>query len=275
MWTQGTFRTRRSTSAGFTLIELLVVIAIIAVLAAILLPIFTMAREAGRRGKCISNLRQIATGIALYIDDYQGYFPSAGKGLYPAPPPFTDYPYSFWMPMIHRYHKAKDMFRCPSALVKEPYAFPGNRVTALKKTYSAANYGINEYLIFADWGPWVKQSVIPSPSKTLLVSDCSWVLIMDWTTMVGPDGVRLPQGMLRAKYANTPASAFEANWMGDISLFQPRHSDTVQIAFVDLHVKAVKFNQFAYEGPASVPDPAQLVKAREFPVIYPAATPYW
>jgi prepilin-type N-terminal cleavage/methylation domain-containing protein/prepilin-type processing-associated H-X9-DG protein len=63
---------------GFTLIELLVVIAIIAILAAILFPVFARAREMARRTSCTSNLKQIATGMLMYAQDYDERFP-AGK----------------------------------------------------------------------------------------------------------------------------------------------------------------------------------------------------
>src|SRR6478735_4043026 len=55
---------------GFTLIELLVVIAIIAILAAILFPVFAQAREAARQSTCISNLKQLGTALSMYSSDY-------------------------------------------------------------------------------------------------------------------------------------------------------------------------------------------------------------
>jgi prepilin-type N-terminal cleavage/methylation domain-containing protein len=64
--------------AGFTLIELLVVIAIIAILAAVLFPVFARAREQARMTVCMGNVRQLGNAFKMYLDDYEGYFPSIG-----------------------------------------------------------------------------------------------------------------------------------------------------------------------------------------------------
>lgn len=66
---------------GFTLIELLVVIGIIAVLAAILFPVLSQAREAGRKTTCLSNLRQIGSAVSLYLQDYDECFPNNGDPM--------------------------------------------------------------------------------------------------------------------------------------------------------------------------------------------------
>jgi prepilin-type N-terminal cleavage/methylation domain-containing protein/prepilin-type processing-associated H-X9-DG protein len=69
----------RTVSFGFTLIELLVVIAIIALLAAILFPVFARARENARRASCMSNMKQLGLGFAQYIQDYDERYPYAGQ----------------------------------------------------------------------------------------------------------------------------------------------------------------------------------------------------
>ena len=63
---------------GFTLIELLVVIAIIAILAAILFPVFAQAREKARQTQCLSNIKQIGTGLMIYLSDYDEHIPTCG-----------------------------------------------------------------------------------------------------------------------------------------------------------------------------------------------------
>ena len=72
---------------GFTLIELLVVIAIIAILAAILFPVFAKAREKSRQTSCLSNLKQLALAMAQYAQDYDEVLPRTNN-VCPSGPPY-------------------------------------------------------------------------------------------------------------------------------------------------------------------------------------------
>jgi prepilin-type N-terminal cleavage/methylation domain-containing protein/prepilin-type processing-associated H-X9-DG protein len=98
-------------SAGFTLIELLVVIAIIAMLAAILFPVFSRAREQARAISCASNLRQIGTAFSMYSSDMGGAYPIAGGAITWKDDGVGELG---WMQQLHPYTKNKQIFKCPS-----------------------------------------------------------------------------------------------------------------------------------------------------------------
>jgi prepilin-type N-terminal cleavage/methylation domain-containing protein/prepilin-type processing-associated H-X9-DG protein len=103
-------KTRRE--RGFTLIELLVVIAIIAILAAILFPVFARARESARRTGCLSNMKQVTTGIMMYSQDYDETMPYQQDG------DICDYgksPHAVWINSTMPYVKNKQVYYCPSA----------------------------------------------------------------------------------------------------------------------------------------------------------------
>src|SRR5437588_2868430 len=102
---------------GFTLIELLVVIAIIAILAAILFPVFARAREQARKSVCSSNLRQVSMGLQMYMEDYDEHFPTLSHGCnYTVDKPFGDVHVAFyhWAVMVQPYVKSTAVFKCPS-----------------------------------------------------------------------------------------------------------------------------------------------------------------
>ena len=146
---------------GFTLIELLVVIAIIAILAAILFPVFARAREKARQTSCLSNLKQLALAYQMYAQDYDER--CAGLYIYTATSTYRVYCgnsglYIYWMDMLYPYVMNKQVFRCPS--VSNPTRYWGG----YGWNYSAG-YVLN-YPDHARTGPWyegVKLAEIEHP----------------------------------------------------------------------------------------------------------------
>ena len=129
---------RSDPQRGFTLIELLVVIAIIAILAAILFPVFAQARDKARQAACLSNLRQIGSGLAMYVQDYDEHLPNccregrawawlgtdlmgacAQDGITKATPKDTylspeQTPPRYVQELLHAYVKNAQIWFCPS-----------------------------------------------------------------------------------------------------------------------------------------------------------------
>jgi prepilin-type N-terminal cleavage/methylation domain-containing protein/prepilin-type processing-associated H-X9-DG protein len=113
----------RSRSEGFTLIELLVVIAIIAILAAILFPVFAQAREKARASACLSNMKQVGLALSMYVNDYDEMYPNhqdADQFMNPAAPPN-------WGRALQPYMKNIKVLTCPTARI-----WPGQAAAAAK-----------------------------------------------------------------------------------------------------------------------------------------------
>ena len=112
---------------GFTLIELLVVIAIIAILAAMLFPVFALARESARKIQCLSNVKNIAMAVEMYFTDYDrfppaetdanvnAWFDNCGGDTRPGCCSTQANPYLRWPVIFDEYVKNRDIWRCPSA----------------------------------------------------------------------------------------------------------------------------------------------------------------
>jgi len=107
---------RRSKPQGFTLIELLVVIAIIAILAAILFPVFQKVRENARRTSCLSNEKQLGLGFTQYVQDSNEKFPCANAIVGTGNAGFPN----GWANMIYPYVKSTGVYSCPDDSAANP-----------------------------------------------------------------------------------------------------------------------------------------------------------
>jgi len=160
---------------GFTLIELLVVIAIIAILAAILFPVFAKAREKARQTSCMSNEKQIGLGVQMYMSDYDwmipsSYFPPCGGPAAVGNP---------WNKRVDPYIRNTQLWSCPSAPVR------GSRNYSLNRS-GQWEYPINKPVFdggsihgFDSILEAIGETRVPVPAETIVVAEfhltsCLW-----------------------------------------------------------------------------------------------------
>jgi prepilin-type processing-associated H-X9-DG protein len=159
---------------------LLVVIAIIAILAAILFPVFARARENARRASCQSNLKQIGLGMMMYVQDYDERYAPAIPGTWHTASTYTTQStnpgvctgmpcekfnvadgfntgkYVSWMDLVQPYAKSTQLFYCPS-----------------QDADSTPSYGYSAYINQMVYGkPPVAMAQVNNPSETVMLTDC-------------------------------------------------------------------------------------------------------
>lgn len=208
---------------GFTLIELLVVIAIIAILAAILFPVFARARENARRASCQSNLKQIALGVFQYVQDYDERMPQQwqdrnGSGGYNPTTPPTENNDQGWTMLMQPYLKSLQIFQCPSQpLVPSTAGAPNNN-----------DYWINILATSRS------QAEFEEPTNTVLLGDGGSGSAAAGLTGCATDGVT------PCTTAHAGRSAFIVS--GQANDKAHRHLEGANFAFADGHVKWFKGN---------------------------------
>lgn len=178
---------RRGKSSGFTLIELLVVIAIIAILAAILFPVFAQARESARTSSCLSNMKQLGLAWVMYSQDYDETFPLSRSVGYPDPegddcrPRRLGYPDAryagptkvTWKTSTLPYIKNIQLFRCPSNPNNDQFSEDGNFDIKI-------SYGNNGAIQWG-WNP-LRLAAINRPAEYAMLLESTWTCadLGDW-----------------------------------------------------------------------------------------------
>lgn len=222
-------------SSGFTLIELLVVIAIIAILAAILFPVFAQARERARAISCISNLKQLGTATMMYVQDYdETYFVQPFPGCYTDPNTNVTSYYYYYPDLLQPYVKNTQLFKEPdfdgypfwpyTCFIGSPGAPAGLQKSPNVKSLGDYHlgYGINELLL--DGPAPVSLAQIQKPAEIMFVND-SYQL---WNTYIGYCRDAGDGG-----FYNYALSSDQQSWYYGV----PRHFNGSNFQFADGHAK--------------------------------------
>ena len=213
-------KTRNNRSA-FTLIELLVVIAIIAILAAILFPVFARARENARRSSCQSNLKQIGLGVLQYNQDYDEKMPFTR----------TNDAVSNWQYNIQPYIKSYQLFACPSntrntvGLQNGPT--PNLTVVSYAAIRSAGGSGLG-----SNGGAFSDYSTTPAN----VVSVADFTEVSQTIMVVDSNTTSLDFRMSNGTWNGLT----QADCGGDRPCLFSGHLGTMNSLFVDGHVKSLK-----------------------------------
>lgn len=233
----------QSREYGFTLIELLVVIAIIAILAAILFPVFAKVREKARQTTCTSNMKQIGLALMQYVQDNDETYPSIGS-IDPNWETDTNSNQAGWGSQIYPYVKSVGTYACPddSTIAQTQPTYPGKR---------RISYNINYYLYVYDYGPGfdgtadidnfggAKLSQLNAPTSTFLLYEISDTTQPQFTGNSGDPSV-------------TPITITSAagGSSGDYGWLPTRHDSTLEYSSnylaADGHVKFLKASRVSF-----------------------------
>jgi len=235
--------------SAFTLIELLVVVAIIAILAAILFPVFARARENSRRATCQSNLKQMGLGLLQYSQDFDETFPA-----YDLNNAFSNGKDVIWIDGVQPYVKNYQIFNCPSDSYTLPASINGvngyANGNALPQALRGGGDGqVGSYAINALYqdpasnvqSPSGKSlAAIGSSSTTILVADALAAANRAFFYCYNA-GFQSPT----VDNSTTPVTFRDQSGSGGMGALGERHLDTINLLFCDGHVKAMKLSAVA------------------------------
>ena len=278
--------------SGFTLIELLVVIAIIAILAAILFPVFAQARDKARQTSCLSNTKQLGLGIMMYVQDYDETFPRADYCLNNDATPFplvttatgcagpkfgnriNHYKWFYW---IYPYTKNVGINFCPSRTRVETE--PGYQdwvnsaeifgngyalnlsVTGALNTYNRAPTASGS---FRDAFTGGAMAGLSRPADTMIMMENYFPGIASYTV---PAGAAQQTAYPLASREYWKEIMKPASLSGNVDKRNSPHSDGLNIAYCDGHSKWIKADQFL----ANCPPNSEYGAGSLPPYTYPTA----
>ncbi len=231
----------RNSEREFTLIELLIVIAIIAILAAILFPVFARARENARRSSCMSNLKQIGLGVMQYTQNYDQRYPSqsiGGNGVAHL---------DRWMDSTFPYVKSTQLYTCPSTSVNNLYMNVNQGRSAM--TDGNAAYWLGTYV----WN--VAYWNVPSPNRGSFDSASIAEIQAPATTINVLERVDAVSNNAECQWpdiATTNGATFAQPNANPPSLSNTafRHLNTQNVLFCDGHVKSLNMGTLNHRNAA-------------------------